>query len=250
MKICLFASEKVGLEVVKIIKKNNYDLAYFAIDSKNDERINQEMLDVLQLPKEKVLYSHELYNEKIIEKLKSEKIDLIILGWWHYIIKEPLLSIPRLGLINFHPSYLPYNRGKHYYFWNLVEEVPYGVTIHYIDEKVDNGDIIFQKRIPLTYEDNGCSLREKGQVAMIELFEETFETIISGSLPRRQQEHQKGRFHLSNELEVASEIDLEKTYTGKELINLLRGRSGFDRGGCHFYACGKKYEVTINIKEV
>lgn len=250
MKICLFATEEVGLEVSKIIKKNNFELTYLVIDSKGNEDINTEMLKVLDLPSNKILYSHELYTESTVKQLKDEKIDLIILGWWHYIIKEPLLSISRLGLINFHPSYLPYNRGKHYYFWNLVEEVPYGVSIHYVDEKVDNGDIAFQKKIDLSYEDNGFSLREKGKYAIVELFEENFKAIVSGNLPRKKQNHKKGNFHLSNELEMASEIDLEKTYKGKEIINLLRGRSGFPHGGCHFNIDNKKYEVTIDIKEV
>ena len=47
--------------------------------------------------------------------------DLGILAWWPMLIRRPLIGLPRHGFINFHPSLLPYNRGKHYNFWALVE---------------------------------------------------------------------------------------------------------------------------------
>ena len=73
--------------------------------------------------------------------LKEINLDLIVLAWWPYIIKEPLISISRLGCLNLHPSLLPYNQGKHPYFWSIVEDVPFGVTIHFID-----AGIIFQSQ--------------------------------------------------------------------------------------------------------
>ena len=53
----------------------------------------------------------------VITDIKN--IDLGFLVWWPKIIGNPLLGLPRLGLINTHPSYLPYNRGKNYNFWAL-----------------------------------------------------------------------------------------------------------------------------------
>jgi len=49
--------------------------------------------------------------------------------------------------INLHPSLLPWNRGAHSNFWSFLEDTPKGVTIHIIDEGIDTGDILLQKKI-------------------------------------------------------------------------------------------------------
>ena len=50
-------------------------------------------------------------------------------------------------MINLHISYLPYNKGAHPNFWSWVKNTPKGVSIHLISEKIDAGDIIFQKKL-------------------------------------------------------------------------------------------------------
>jgi methionyl-tRNA formyltransferase len=56
-------------------------------------------------------------------------------------------------IINLHISLLPYNRGSNPNVWSFLEDTPKGVTIHYIDEGIDTGDILFQKEI-IFEEDN------------------------------------------------------------------------------------------------
>ena len=60
-----------------------------------------------------------------------------ILAWWPKIISNKLINLPRKGFINLHNSFLPFNRGKHPYFWAFYEDSPYGVTIHKVDEGID-----------------------------------------------------------------------------------------------------------------
>ena len=57
-----------------------------------------------------------------------------ILAWWPYILKGRVIKIPKKGWLNFHPAYLPFNRGKHPNFWCLVDETKCGVTLYFIDE--------------------------------------------------------------------------------------------------------------------
>lgn len=189
--------------------------------------------------------------ERLLEELAYlEPVQLGILAWWPKLISRTLLNHPSLGFINTHPSYLPFNRGKHYNFWNLVESVPFGVTLHFVDEGIDSGDIIAQLRIPVGWEDNGRTLYEKAQKAMISLFTTSYPEIRKGNIPRIPQVLSEGSLHYSSELENASQINLEDRFSARELLNLLRARTFPGRPACRFIEHGDVYEVTINIKKI
>ena len=58
-----------------------------------------------------------------------------------------------------------------------------------------------------------------------------------------------GSFHYAKEIDPASEIDLEKEYKAKELLNLLRARTFPPYPSCYFYYNGERYCVTVSIKK-
>jgi methionyl-tRNA formyltransferase len=178
------------------------------------------------------------------------ELDLIVLAWWPYILRKSVLEIPRLGCLNFHPSYLPFNRGKHPNFWNIVEEVPFGVTIHWVDEGVDTGDIAFQSIINKSWEDTGKTLYQKAQIEVVKLFKERFADIREGRIPRISQKKYFGSFHKSDELEKASQIELEKEYKARNLLNLLRARTFPPHPGTWFVENGQKFQIRIHITKV
>ena len=100
--------------------------------------------------------------------------DLGLLLWWPNIIHEPVISLPRRGFVNTHPSFLPYNRGKHPNFWSLVTNTPAGVTLHQVDQGIDSGRILAQKIIPTSWVDDGETLYQKSLIAMFDLFVEFY----------------------------------------------------------------------------
>lgn len=176
--------------------------------------------------------------------------DLGILAWWPKIVKSPLLELPRNGFVNTHPSLLPYNRGKHYNFWALVEQSPFGVTLHRVDAGIDTGDIIAQQGIAYDWCDNGGSLYFKAQAAMLELFCQTYPVLRTGKFESSPQDLSAGSVHRSSEIEAASRIDLERTYVARELINLLRARTFEGYPGCWFEEGGVRYEISINVRKI
>jgi methionyl-tRNA formyltransferase len=124
------------------------------------------------------------------------------------------------------------------------------VSLHFAEEAIDSGEIAFQSPISKTWEDTGETLYKKAQKEMLRLFKNKFPEIKAGRIPRRPQDLKQGSFHHSRELEAASKIDLEKTYTGRALLNILRGRS-FSRGASAWFQDNdQKYEVKISIKKV
>ncbi len=248
MKIGIFAADEIGLKIVSLFSKRNKEIIFLVLDEKENNDLNDQIKSTVRC--RNILFHKDLRKVKVLEFLKSLNVDLIILAWWPYIIKQPLLDISRMGFLNTHPSLLPYNRGKHYYFWNIVEDVPFGVTLHWINENIDSGDIAFQKELNTTWEDTGFTLRKRGRETMVTLFEESIDAIISGNIPRKKQDLKERRFRLAKEIDGSSKIDLERLYTAKEILNSIRARSGFPFGGAWFEDGDEKYEVTLSIKKV
>lgn len=86
--------------------------------------------------------------EKIsAEYISKNKFNFLISYGYRHILKKEILDLFPNRAINLHISYLPYNRGADPNFWSFIDGTPKGVTIHYIDEGIDTGDIIVQKEL-------------------------------------------------------------------------------------------------------
>ncbi len=242
MKLAVFADGIVGYEITSFLLKN-YRNDVTVIVTIDNEKINKlsEMYGC-----QKLYFKTE---EETIKSLPKD-LDMGLLAWWPKILREPLLNFPKMGFINTHPSLLPFNRGKHYNFWALVEQAPFGVTLHQVDKGVDTGDIIAQKRIEYDWTDNGESLYRKAQYAMISLFEETWPKLRQGDLKPFSQPPNIGSFHKASELLKASKIDLDRQYSARDLLNLLRAKTFTPHPGCWFEESGEYYEVSVCIKKV
>ena len=83
-----------------------------------------------------------------------ENNDLYISFGYRKIIPKKILQRAKRPIINLHLSFLPFNRGAHPNFWSFIEDTPSGVSIHEIDNGVDTGPIIFQKKIKFNYKKN------------------------------------------------------------------------------------------------
>lgn len=86
--------------------------------------------------------------EKVDEyQLIKENMDFIISYGYRFLIPKRVVEHYTGKIINLHISYLPWNRGADPNLWSFLEDTPKGVTIHYIDEGLDTGDIIAQQKI-------------------------------------------------------------------------------------------------------
>ena len=100
-------------------------------------------------------------SKKFCEYLENLKPDIII-NQSQSFIKKRLLNIPKVGIINRHNALLPKNRGRLTPFWVLFkEEIETGVSIHFLEEKLDAGDIIVQKKFPINSGDNFNTIVQK-----------------------------------------------------------------------------------------
>ncbi|MCA0430153.1 MAG: hypothetical protein LCH32_06580 [Bacteroidetes bacterium] len=125
-------------------------------------------------------------NKKFINVLNNLKPDVII-NQSQYIIKKELLEIPKIGVINRHNALLPKNRGRLTPFWVLFKkENETGVSIHFVDEGMDSGAIIVQKKFQVENDDTFNSLVDKNyklaSIAMLEALKK-LETGVYTTLP-------------------------------------------------------------------
>jgi methionyl-tRNA formyltransferase len=164
--------------------------------------------------------------EKIRQKDELEKIlslnpDLIVTAAFGQILPKELLEAPKYGCINVHASLLPELRGGapiHYAIIQGKEKT--GISIMYMVEKLDAGDIISQVEVPILEEDNVGTMHDKLSVAGAKLLSETIPLIISGKINPITQNNDQATF-ASNIQREQEKINWEKT--GEEIYNHIRG---------------------------
>jgi len=241
MRLILMADGRVGWEIASFLI-DNYpgDLALIVTEGANEI---SSLAEKNGIPN--TLY---LSDTQLMAQLEVG-YDLGVLAWWPHVLKPQVLDMTRLGLINTHPSLLPHNRGKHSSFWALMEQTPFGVTMHEVDDGIDTGKVLAQSAIDYSWCDTGETLHIKAQDAMLALFEATYPLFREGTLVGVEQEVGGGSFHLASEIESAKRLDLEQSYLGRDLINLLRAGTFGNQTGCWFEDSGRQYEVFISIKE-
>lgn len=247
-RVVLFAGGRVGLRVAQLFRERGVAPVCLVYDTAEDEAKLTKLFRETNAPE--LLSSAEVTSAEGREILRAMSPDLFILAWWPYLLKSELFGIASEGCINFHPSLLPYDRGKHTTFWSLRERSPFGVTLHFINAGVDTGPVAFQRAISKSWEDTGKTLYDKAQSAILELFAENFETIVRGTIPKRPQHAEAGTFHRASEIERASHISLDEQYRARDLLDLLRAKTFPGYGGAWFEDDGDRYEIRVEIRKV
>lgn len=76
-------------------------------------------------------------------------VDYIFGIHFPYIIKNELINLPKVGFLNLHPAYLPFNKGWHTPSWAILDERN-RATLHFMSEELDGGDIIAQEELEVS----------------------------------------------------------------------------------------------------
>ena len=120
-----------------------------------------------------------------LDTLEKLKPDIIISVASSQVFKKRLLALPPRGCINVHSALLPRGRGMLPSFWVLFnEKVETGVTIHYMDESLDSGDIILQEQIGIEPADTQHSIILKTKKIGARLLLKAIENIEGGAVER------------------------------------------------------------------
>jgi methionyl-tRNA formyltransferase len=164
--------------------------------------------------------------EKIRQKEELDKIlalnpDLVVTAAFGQILPKELLEAPRFGCINVHASLLPELRGGapiHYAIINGKDKT--GITIMYMAEKLDAGDILTQVEIPITETDNVGTLHDKLSTAGARLLSETVPKLLNGEITPVKQNDEEATFAWNIKREQEK---IDWTKPGIDIYNHIRG---------------------------
>lgn len=94
-------------------------------------------------------------SDEFYELASSYECDLFVSMSFNQIFRTRIINLPKLKTINCHAGKLPYYRGRNILNWAIInDEKEFGITVHYIDEGIDTGDIILQRTYPICEDDN------------------------------------------------------------------------------------------------
>jgi methionyl-tRNA formyltransferase len=204
------------------------------------------------LPKEYILVGKAFRSEQGMALLESLNIDFVIGIHFPYIVPESVLNIPKIGVLNLHPAYLPYNRGWHTPSWAILEGTPVGATLHFMDAGVDTGDIVHQREVVVSPGDTAHTLYQKVKICELETFKEAWPQIATGTYKHHSQENMIGTEHKRSELFVREiqEINLNEVMRVGTLLNRLRALTTNQISeAAYFEEHGRRYRIQVSIAE-
>lgn len=158
---------------------------------------------------------------KEFEEIIALKPDLIVTCAYGQIIPSEILIAPKYGCINVHASLLPYLRGGAPIHHAIIDGyLKTGITIMYMNEKMDEGDIISQVETPIVDDDTTEKLHNRLSIMGSELLLKTLPSIFAGTNERIPQDHSKATYGFNIKRED-EKIDFNKSR--KEIFNQVRG---------------------------
>lgn len=161
----------------------------------------------------------------------------------------PKILVNNHRCINVHPGFNPYNRGWYPQVFGILNQYPVGVTIHEIDEQLDHGPIILQRRIPVHDWDTSLDVYTRIQRLEAELLREYLPVLLSGEYQTFCPDTE-GNVNLEKDFKALCRLDLKQTVTWKEAIDLLRALTFQGYRNAYFYdEDGNKIFVEIRLEK-
>ena len=248
-RIALFANHQPSVDVARFLKSRHVDeVCALYLSGKNTE-IDQKIIEILEIPEDLIFYgSGILKSDEHNEWFKEQCFDAIICVYWPWLLEGRMFASVRLS-VNFHPALLPVNRGWFPHVHSLIDGSPCGVTLHQVEQGADTGAIWAQKQVDISPLDTARSLYLRLQKEIVDLFVSSWEQIIEGNIEPCPQNEINAVYHAKNEIDELDFINLDKTVTTEEFINLLRARSFGDKGFAYFIKNGNRVYLNLRLSE-
>jgi len=222
--VIYFGSTKFSLPIVKTIKENFDLLGVVVIKPKPGGRglkiVQSEVAQWAQDVGVQFFSPDNPNEDNFIENLSKLKPDIFVLSAYGHILGPHLLEIPRLGSVNIHPSLLPKYRGAAPIQRVLMAgEKKTGITVFFMDEKIDHGSIIFQKDLTIEPYENHGSLADRLSMLGAEIVVDVLKSIDAGTYKKISQDERDKTYApkiTKEEMYINWQLGIEKVF------NLIR----------------------------
>lgn len=171
-------------------------------------------LDYITYPK--------INSEEFTTLIKEYDCDLFVSMSFNQIFRHKIINLPPLKIINCHAGKLPFYRGRNILNWALInDEKEFGITVHYIDEGIDTGDIISQRCFPITDEDNYSSLLNRSYFECASILYDAIKILQSNNInPVIQKTIHPMGFYCSARREGDEQIEWNQS--SRDIFNFVR----------------------------
>lgn len=180
--------------------------------------------------------------------IKDLQPDVVVASGFTHIVPPETLEIPPNGCINLHPGYLPHARGYFPNIWSIIDDLPPGATLHYMDEHIDTGDIIGRERVKKLFRDNGKDVYQRIEQKAIELFKQEWPAVEDGRVETIKNQEENANLYLKDDFEQIRQIDPTETYQAKELIDLLRALTFPPYDNAYMNLNDERYYIEVDIR--
>lgn len=173
----------------------------------------------------KIYQPENFKDEKLIQEIKNLQPDLIVVVAYGKILPKEVIDIPKYGIINIHSSLLPRFRGAAPINAAIISgDKKSGVSIMYVEEELDAGDVILQKETSISDEDTFLSLHDRLKVLGADLLMESIELIEKGKVNAAKQDSNLVTFVKPFKKE---DCKIDWTKNSREIFNFVRGMNPF-----------------------
>jgi methionyl-tRNA formyltransferase len=221
MRIALIGQAAFGADVLKGLLKQGHKVVGVFCPPDRGSKLDplKEAAQAAGLP---VLQPARMKDQEAFEQMTALDADLGVLAFVTDIVPARVFSAPKLGSICYHPSILPRYRGASAINWAVINgETETGLTIFWVDDGIDTGDILLQKKVEIgpaetTGEVYFNKLYPLGVAACLE----AVELVAKGQAPRVRQDHGQATYDPPCDEKVAG-IDWNKP--ARQVFNFIRG---------------------------
>jgi methionyl-tRNA formyltransferase len=199
LKIAFMGTPDFSVHILESLLQNKYSIvAAFSQEDKIVGRkkiIKKSPVKIFCEENEIPIFTPKKMDKETVQILRDKQADLIILVAYGKILPKIVLETPPLGAINIHPSLLPKFRGPSPVQNALLEgEKITGSTIMLMDEGVDTGDILRQKKIPIDDQETYIELKKKLAPFSADLLAETLDDFLEGKIIPQKQDSSKASY--------------------------------------------------------
>jgi methionyl-tRNA formyltransferase len=222
MRIVVHGQQAFGKAVLEALLKRGDDVvAAYVAPEKPGQKVDplKEAAIAAKLP----VYQPASYRKpEVWEEFRALKPDLQVMAFVTLFVPENFLNIPTYGSIQYHPSLLPKYRGPSAINWPIIQgDIETGLSIFWPDNGLDTGDVLLQKKTPISFEDSLGSVYFDRLFPMgVEAMLESVDLVKTGKAPRIKQDESQATYEGRCTADNAR-IDWGKPW--RQIHNLIRG---------------------------
>lgn len=249
-KICVFIGGKqIGVNCLRVLIKEGVipKLVIGNVDDKGRDSWHQSLVKVAKALGLNVIVGKRVKDLEVIEKIKAVNPEVIFCIGGTQLIPKEVLNIPKYSCLNIHPALLPKYRGRYSTAWAIFNGEEYsGVTAHFMDEGIDAGPIIFQKKIKIKDYDTAKSLYDRVLTKTGEkLFIKFVKLWLSGSKITSRPQDEKLASYYPKGLPNNGEIDW--SWEGPKILRFIKAMT-FEPFPPVEFKIGNKKMVIVDKK--